>query len=151
MCGGRSWQGSGRAGGGGRSAAFGPNNPIRYRREICRRLETVLCAQDKDIYSGWYDRKFKNKKSDHEKGKQRERDYAVKVAKKERAQKLVTEATNLAVSKLASPTLEAAIEVAKAEAEKALAEDLTKTLKPFTKKELEGIAKSALKKAKADL
>ena len=46
----------------------------------------------------------------------------MKVAKKERAQKLVTEATNLAVSKLASPTLEAALEVAKAEAEKALAE-----------------------------
>ena len=48
---------------------------------------TAMCPVQ-DIYKGWHTRKFKGKKNE----KSRERDYAVKVAKKERATKLVTEA-----------------------------------------------------------
>merc|ERR1711871_1901025 len=104
-----------------------------------------LDEEAKDVYSGWKERK--NKKTD----KTRERDYAVKVAKRERATKLMTEAaaTNLAAA--GTLDLDSAISEVKAQAEKQLEEDLTGTLKnkPFKKKELETIAKAALKAAKA--
>ena len=47
------------------------------------------------LTAGWHTRKFKGKKTD----KSRERDYAVKVAKKERATKLVTEAVAAAMTR----------------------------------------------------
>ena len=67
--------------------------------------------------------------------KSRERDYAVKVAKKERATKLVTEAVANAVKvqgltdKDDKTAEESALQVVEDEMKKALKEDLTKTLK----------------------
>ena len=84
-----------------------------------------------DIYKGWHTRKFKGKKNE----KSRERDYAVKVAKKERATKLVTEAVANAVKvqgltdKDDKTAEESALQVVEDEMKKALKEDLTKTLK----------------------
>jgi len=115
------------------------------KRELTSAEEAELNEEDKDIYSGWHTRKFKGKKTD----KSRERDYAVKVAKKERATKLVTEAVAAAMTQHEKPTQKDALEAVKKEMAKALEEDLTKTLKPFSKSEQESIAKSALKSAKA--
>jgi len=116
------------------------------KRFLDKAEEATLNEEDKDIYQGWFVRK--NKKTD----KSRERDYAVKTAKRERATKLVTEAAILALSKKGELTTEAAQATVKAEWEKAVAEDLTETLKnkPLKKKELETISKAVLKKAKAE-
>ena len=91
-----------------------------------------LNADDKDTYNRWQKRK-KGKKTD----KDKEREYAVKAAKRERVISLVTQAI-----KDAKPTSSAdALEIATAEAKKAVDEDMTGTLKPFSKGELTGIAK----------
>lgn len=64
------------------------------KRELTPAEEGELNEEDKDIYSGWHTRKFKGKKTE----KSKERDYAVKVAKKERAMKLVKEAVTAAMT-----------------------------------------------------
>lgn len=48
-------------------------------------------------------------------------------------------------------SLEEATKVAKAEAAKALDEDMTKTLKPFTKAEIAKLAKAAFTSLKSEL
>ena len=65
------------------------------KRELTPAEEGELNEEDKDIYTGWHTRKFKGKKTD----KSRERDYAIKVAKKERATKLVTDAVAAAMTR----------------------------------------------------
>merc|ERR1719453_1092369 len=75
-----------------------------------------LNAEDKDTYNRWQKRK-KGKKTD----KDKERDYAVKAAKRERVNDLV----KAAVATDSEPSVAKAIEVAKKEAAKALNEDMT--------------------------
>ena len=79
--------------------------------------------------------------------KDRERDYAVKKAKRERVESLIA----TAVTEASPSSAAEAIKVAEAEAKKALDEDMTGTLKPFSKTELESIAKAAYKKLKSEL
>merc|ERR1712216_876523 len=120
------------------------------KRELSAEEEGLLDEEDKDIYKGWHTRKFKGKKNE----KSRERDYVVKVAKKERATKLVTEAVANAVKvqgltdKDDKTAEESALQVVEDEMKKALKEDLTKTLKPFSKSEKRSIARAALKMAR---
>lgn len=104
-----------------------------------------LNAEDKDTYNRWHKRKHKKGKSD----KQKERDYAVKQAKIERVQQLMEEATAATLGAMEAPTIEDAKKEAAAEMKKALREDMTGTLKPFAAKEVDAIAKAALKAAKA--
>jgi hypothetical protein len=101
-----------------------------------------LNADDKDTYNRWQKRK-KGKKTD----KDRERDYAVKAAKRERVIDLVKSAVKEATMADAEPSVKKAIEIATAEAKKALDEDMTGTLKPFGKTELENLARDAYKVA----
>ena len=101
-----------------------------------------LNAEDKDTYTRWQKRK-KGKKTDRD----RERDYAVKQAKKERVESLIA----TAVREAAPATAAAAIEVAQAEEKKLLAEDMTGTLKAFAKADLERLAKAEFKKLKSEL
>jgi len=101
-----------------------------------------LNAEDKDTYNRWQKRK-KGKKTD----KDKERDYAVKAAKRERVIDLMTAAVKEAVAASAEPSVKMAIEVASKEAKRALDEDMTGTLKPFPKAELENIARDAYKVA----
>jgi len=100
-----------------------------------------LNTDDKDTYNRWQKKK-KGKKTD----KDRERDYAVKAAKRERTIELIGTAVKEAVSADAEPSMAKAIEVATKQAKVLLDEDMTGTLKPFTKTELEGIARDAYKK-----
>jgi len=104
-----------------------------------------LNKDDKDTYNRWQKRK-KGTKTD----KDKERDYAVKAAKKERAEQLIKEAV-----KAAKPaSSEAALEAAQAAEKTLLAEDMTGTLKPLTKPQLHGLATEAYKtyrKEKAEL
>jgi hypothetical protein len=117
------------------------------KRELEDSEMSELNAEDKDIYTGWHTRKFKGKKTE----KSRERDYAVKVAKKERTAKLMTEAVTVAMTKHADPSVKAALAAVKEEFAKEVEADLTKTLtkNTFSKSELETIAKAAFKAAKA--
>ena len=101
-----------------------------------------LNKDDKDTYERWQKRK-KGKKTE----KDRERDYAVKKAKRERVESLIA----TAVTEASPSSAAEAIKVAEAEAKKALDEDMTGTLKPFSKTELESIAKAAYKKLKSEL
>merc|ERR1711934_371643 len=101
-----------------------------------------LNKDDKDTYNRWQKRK-KGKKTD----KDRERDYAVKAAKRERVISLI----EAAVQEAKPAKIADAIEVAEAAAKTALKEDMTGTLKPFTKPELHGIAKKAMSKLKSEL
>ena len=119
------------------------------KRELTSEEKAELNEEDQDIYSGWHTRKFKGKKTE----KSRERDYAVKVAKKERATKLVTEAVAARLAELSKPMEADALGIVEEEMKKAIEEDLTKTLKPFSKSEKKKIAKEALKagQAKSDL
>jgi len=103
---------------------------------------TELNKDDKDTYNRWQKRK-KGKKTD----KDKERDYAVKAAKRERTISLIEQA----VAEAAPATVAEAIEVAQKAAKQALDEDMTGTLKPFTKPELHGIAKKAMGKLKSEL
>jgi enolase len=107
-----------------------------------------LSNDDKDIYNRWQKRK-KGKKTE----KDRERDYAVKAAKKERTMELIKTAVKEAVAAAAEPTVAAAIDVAKAKEKELLAEDMTGTLKPLGTYALENLARDAYKaavKAKKD-
>ena len=101
-----------------------------------------LNADDKDTYNRWQKKK-KGKKTD----KDRERDYAVKKAKCERVESLIEQA----VIDAKPSAIADALEVATATAKTALAEDMTGTLKPFTKPELHGIAKKAMAKLKDEM
>eukprot|EP00802_Teleaulax_amphioxeia_P020784 Tamp_21084.p1 GENE.Tamp_21084~~Tamp_21084.p1 ORF type:complete len:243 (+),score=95.29 Tamp_21084:106-729(+) len=117
------------------------------KRELDESELSQLDEEDKDIYTGWHTRKFKGKKTD----KSRERDYAVKTAKKERVAKLMTETATAAMAGADEPSVKAALAIVKEEFAKAVKEDLTKTLtkNTFSKSELEKIAKAAVKAAKA--
>ena len=97
---------------------------------------TDLNKDDKDTYDRWQKRK-KGKKTD----KDRERDYAVKQAKRERVESLIT----AAIKEAKPESSAAALEVAQAKEKELLAEDLTGTLKPMTKPQLHGIATAAFK------
>jgi len=101
-----------------------------------------LNADDKDTYNRW-----KKKKGGAKSAKQKERDYAIKTQKKEQT---VTQVTQAVVDALAGGelTLEAATTLVKKESKAALDADMTGTLKPFSKGEVAGIAKEALKQAK---
>lgn len=100
-----------------------------------------LNADDKDTYNRWQKKK-KGKKSDS----QKERDYAVKVAKKERVQSLMT----TAVKEGKPSSVAEAIEIASKEMKKAVDEDMTGTFKAFTKVQLETIARDAYKATKKE-
>ena len=102
-----------------------------------------LNADDKDTYNRWKAKKAKKGKTD----KDKERDYAVKAAKRERVIDLISSAVKEAVAAASEPDVKMAIEVAKAEAQKALDEDMTGTLKAFGKTELENMARDAYKAA----
>ena len=95
-----------------------------------------LNADDKDTYNRWQKKK-KGRKTD----KDRERDYAVKEAKRERVEKLIAQA----VKEAKPSSVEEAMKLAEAEAKKALQEDMTGTLKAFTKPQIHAIAKKAFK------
>ena len=95
-----------------------------------------LNADDKDTYNRWQKKK-KGKKTD----KDRERDYAVKAAKRERVQSLM----HAAVLEGKPSSVAEAIELAKAQMDKSIAEDLTGTFKAFTKPQLETYARDAYK------
>lgn len=101
-----------------------------------------LTADDKDTYNRWQKKK-KGKKTE----KDREREYAVKNAKRERVEKLMTAAV-----KAAKPaTVADAVTVAEAEAKKAVDEDMTGSFKGFTKAQIHGIAKTAFNAYKEEL
>ena len=102
-----------------------------------------LNKDDKETYNSWMSKKKKKGKSD----KDKEREYAVKAAKRERVIELIKAAVSEAVSAAEEPSVKVAIEAASAEAKKALAEDMTGTLKPFGKEELENLARDAYKVA----
>jgi len=79
--------------------------------------------------------------------KDKDRAFAVKAAKRERVVSLVLQAV-----KDAKPTSSAdALDIATAAAKKALDEDLTGTLKPFSKGELTGLAKKAMSALKDEM
>ena len=108
---------------------------------MCRRL-TPPALPPSFRRAGWQKRK-KGKKTD----KDRERDYAVKAAKRERTQELIITAI-----KAAKPATNAeAMEVAAATEKQLLSEDMTGTLKPLTKPQLDGLAKKAMKAMKEEL
>ena len=100
-----------------------------------------LNADDKDTYNRWQKKK-KGKKTE----KDRERDFAVKGAKRERVITLVTVA-----AKKAASAGEDVMAAAEAEAKQAMAEDMTGTLKPLSKAELTNIVKEAKSSAKSEL
>ncbi|KAL1528613.1 hypothetical protein AB1Y20_009951 [Prymnesium parvum] len=107
-----------------------------------------LNADDKDTYNRW-----KKKKGGAKSAKAKERDYAIKTQKKEQTVKQVTQAV---VDALANDelTIDAATKFVRQESKAAVENDMTGTLKPFTKGEIAGIAKEALaqaKKAKEEL
>ena len=105
-----------------------------------------LNADDKDTYNRWQKKK-KGKKTDRD----RERDYAVKVAKRERVESLIADAIKGAVAAGTVKSVEEAMETAAAAAKRALDEDLTGTLKPFSKPQLHAIAKKTFSSAKSEL
>ena len=102
-----------------------------------------LNADDKDTYNRWKKRKG-GSKSD----KDKDRQYAIKTQKKAQVVKQVTTAVaeRLAGGEL---TMDRATSLASREAKAAVEADMTGTLKAFTKGELAGIAKEAIKEAKA--
>lgn len=103
-----------------------------------------LSADDKDTYDRWMKRKGK-KTTD----KDRERAYAVKVAKKERAVSVVTAAVVEGLKAMSSPSAADATALATEEAKKAVEEDMTGTLKTFGKGEIASIVKVAMKEFKS--
>ena len=92
-------------------------------------------------------KKAPKKKTKGKSDKDKEREYAVKAAKRERVIELIKAAVSEAVSAAEEPSVKVAIEAASAEAKKALAEDMTGTHKPFGKEELENLARDAYKLA----
>jgi len=101
-----------------------------------------LNVDDKDTYNRWMKKK-KGKKTD----KDRERDYAVKAAKRERVESLIA----VAVKEGRPSTVAEAVKIAEAEAQKAIDEDMTGTLKAFTKPQIHGLAKKAFNALKSEL
>ncbi len=106
-----------------------------------------LNADDKDTYNRWVSKK--KKKAGSSSAKDKDRDYAVRKAKKQRATELIAAAAREAMAADAAPTVEACVGLARKEAEKAVSDDMTGTLKPFAKSELTDICKEAVKAAKA--
>ena len=94
------------------------------------------------LVAGWQKRK-KGKKTD----KDRERDYAVKAAKKERTQSLII----TAIKEAKPSSNKEALAIAEATEKTLLAEDMTGTLKPLTKPQLDGLAKKAMQALKEEL
>ena len=115
------------------------------KRDLVINEIAELNAEDKDTYTRWHKRKHKKGKSE----KDKEREYAVKQAKIERVAALLEEGATAALGAMDAPTLEDAKKVVAEQMKTALKEDLTGTLKPFAAKALDGIAKTALKAAKA--
>lgn len=101
-----------------------------------------LNADDKDTYTRWQKKK-KGKKTE----KDREREYAVKNAKKERVESLMA----AAVAAAKPATVAEAVKIAEAEAKKAVDEDMTGSFKGFTKAQIHGIAKKAYDAIKQEL
>jgi len=102
-----------------------------------------LDADDKDTYNRW-----KKKKGGAKSAKAKERDYAIKMQKKEQTVKQVTQAVAEALAG-GELTVDAAEKLVKKEAKVQLENDMTGTLKPFSKGEIAGMAKEAIKLAKA--
>ena len=117
------------------------------KRELEDDEASELNEDDADTYKRWL-KKRKGPKSD----KQKERDYAVRKQKKEAAEKaIIAAATEAAAAALAAgddKVLPAATAAANKAMDTAIAEDMTGTLKPFTKTQLSTIAKDAVKAAK---
>jgi len=111
------------------------------KRELDQSEESTLDAEELDDYKFWLKRKKKKT------GRSQERDMAIKLAKVERATKIVTEAATHAAVGMASPSFGAVLEVVKAAYVKAMSEDLTKTLVQLSKSEFEKITKAAMKAA----
>jgi len=108
-----------------------------------------LNADDKDTYQRWLKKKNKPKS-----GKDKEREYAVKTQKMEKAKKAISDAAEAAALKAIASglkkselTMEVQVAVREA-AQEAVAEDMTGTLKPFSTKEIAEMAKDAIKAAK---
>lgn len=102
-----------------------------------------LSADEKDTYNGW-----KKRKGAVRTDKDKERQYAIKTQKKVQAVKQVTAAVAERL-KSGELTEERAQKLASREAKTAVQEDMTGTLKAFTKGELASIAKEALTLARA--
>jgi len=112
------------------------------KRQLSINEISELNKDDKEDYNRWQKRK-KGKKTE----KDRERDYAVKAAKRDRVRNLIS----AAVVAAKPATVKEAVSVAEAEASKAMEEDMTGTLTAFSKAELEKLAKAAFKEAKSEL
>lgn len=99
-----------------------------------------LNVDDKDTYNRWTKKK-KGRKTE----KDKDRDYAVRKAKRERVTELLTTSVAEHVQGAATkPSVEACVKFAKGKADAHIAEDMTKTLTPFAKSELTGMCKTAL-------
>ena len=113
-----------------------------------------LSADEKDTYERW-----KKKKGAKKTEKDKEREYAVKKAKQEKTTQLVTEEVAVEVRKLVADgasgaELQAeAVQLARGAWARAVAEDMTGTLKPAAQSTLNAIAKAAMShsKGKAEL
>jgi len=111
-----------------------------------------LVGDELDTYLRWIKRK-KGKKTDRGK----ERDYAVRTAKKAAASKQIVakaeEAARAAkqAGEGAKAQQEAAMKAAEAAAADAVATDMTKTLKPFTRSNIKAFAAQAVKQVKDEL
>merc|ERR1712037_1051977 len=101
--------------------------------------------------------RWMKKKKAPKNAKGKERDYAVKTQKIDRAKKAINEAADraaadaLADASLSKSEVMMQVQVAvREEAAKAVAEDMTGTLKPFTTKEVAEMAKEAISKVKKE-
>jgi len=103
-----------------------------------------LSDDEKDTYHRWLKRKGARKTD-----KDKERDYAVKTAKKEKTIHLVTAEVATALGEIDEMSMEKATELVTGALKAAIDEDMTGTLKPFAKSEIAGIAKAALAKSRA--
>jgi len=92
--------------------------------------------------------RWKKKKGGAKSAKAKERDYAIKQQKKEQTVKQVTQAVVDALVAGGDMTIEVASALVKKEGKAQLDSDMTGTLKPFTKGEIAGLAKEAIKLAK---
>lgn len=119
------------------------------KRELSVNEIFDLNADDKDTYNRWKKKKAKSKSP-----KAKERDYAIKMQKKEQTIKQITQAVVDGLTAGGEMSIEVATSLVKKEAKTQLENDMTGTLKPFSKGEIAGLAKEALKqaqKAKSEL
>mmetsp|Transcript_47871 Transcript_47871/g.150397 ORF Transcript_47871/g.150397 Transcript_47871/m.150397 type:complete len:247 (+) Transcript_47871:38-778(+) len=122
------------------------------KRELDEDEVGELLGEELDTYLRWIKRK-KGKKTDRGK----ERDYAVRTAKKAAASKQIVakaeEAARAAkqAGEGAKAQQEAAMKAAEAAAADAVATDMTKTLKPFTRSNIKAFAAQAVKQVKDEL